>query len=90
MRRTLAKWLGYHDDIVSLRAECVSAKNHISAMKARHRRVLDAYDRTLDGMRDDDLRVETLIRKARHTININPKGAQAHLDQAVRILRGEA
>lgn len=72
MRRTLAKWLGYHDDIASLRA------------------VIDVYDRTLDGMRDDDRRVEALIRKARHTININPKGAQAHLDQAMRILRGEA
>lgn len=31
-----------------------------------------------------------LLVRARHTMNINPAGARSHLDQAVRILRGEA
>lgn len=54
------------------------------------RKVVDAYDRTLNELRDEGRRVEILITRARHTMNINTKGAQAHLDQAVRLLKGEA
>lgn len=53
-------------------------------------RTAAACEQTLADMSADDRRAEALILRARHTININPKGAQAHLDQAVRILRGEA
>lgn len=53
-------------------------------------RTAAACEQTLADMSADDRRVEALIRRARHTMNINPAGARSHLDQAVRILRGEA
>lgn len=66
----------------ALRDSDTQVQSLVDRCRANRAAIMEAEDRMG--------RAHTLVARARHTININPKGARAQLDQAVRLLEGEA
>lgn len=130
-RHIIARWLGYHHELVTAQAENTRLANKFREAYGRTQRQMRRYRHDLQNaetacsiyrervkvleeeLRDREAQVQallarcranraatmeaedrmgrahTLVARARHTMNINPKGAQAMLDQAVSLLEGD-